>query len=699
MIGTGLSLWLIPLILVLSLGISIWFYRNDVFLKDASKSIRMVLFSLRFLLVFTIGLLLLKPFSKHLQSEFYQPELIVLHDQSQSLRLSKDSTYDVHQFAKERAEWIQSLKDADIPVRMYGFSDSLYQNFDTTYQQEISNISAALQQVFGENAGKTVGGMVVISDGIYNRGEDPVYRASQCNYPIYTVGLGDTSSSKDIRVSLLEINKVAYSNQNIPFKLDILGDNLPIGTGKFTIKINGKTIKTETFQVKQSHFFGSFTQSIAALPVGMHLLNVELESFDGEYNLVNNRRSVYIEVVDSKQKILVLFDAPHPDIAAIRSSLDQLSHIECNYQSVGQFDGKIEPYHLIVLHQLPSTSFPLSELIQKSQKMGISLWSVVSNSTDLKSLQNIHPLIKWSKVHPNAQFTNSQINSAFNLFGLESGLIQFMEKAPPLWCPSIKINSTEAIQVLSNQTIKAIPNGQAQIFFAENEFQKLGFIVGEGIWKWKMYNYKQEQNTIWFDQIIQKTSQFLLAKAIKDLLRVDVQNQYTDYESVQINAQYLNPSFEPVIDAHLAMELTHNNNSPSHKTMVSGGTSHSLKLGRLEPGLYRYKVYPTAADGQTRIDKIEKSGQFVVEATDIEFENLTANHQLLNQISEQTGGFLANKHQLKQLADSIIASDQFKPRQYSTEEVSDWIEIKWLLFLLVALATAEWFIRKWNGTV
>jgi len=132
---------------------------------------------------------------------------------------------------------------------------------------------------------------------------------------------------------------------------------------------------------------------------------------------------------------------------------------------------------------------------------------------------------------------------------------------------------------------------------------------------------------------------------------------------------------------------------------VSGGASHSLKLGRLETGLYRYKVYPTAADGQTRIDKIEKSGQFVVEATDIEFENLTANHQLLNQISEQTGGYLANKHQLKQLADSIIASDHFKPRQYSTEEVSDWIEIKWLLFLLVALATAEWFIRKWNGTV
>jgi hypothetical protein len=50
---------------------------------------------------------------------------------------------------------------------------------------------------------------------------------------------------------------------------------------------------------------------------------VQLVGQPEEFTAQNNSRDAYIEVIDGKEKILLLAAAPHPDIKAIKSALEK----------------------------------------------------------------------------------------------------------------------------------------------------------------------------------------------------------------------------------------------------------------------------------------------------------------------------------------------------------------------------------------
>ena len=55
-------------------------------------------------------------------------------------------------------------------------------------------------------------------------------------------------------------------------------------------------------------------------------------------SLQNNHRNFYVEILDSRNKVLILSDAPHPDVVALQSVLSEDDNIEVEYKtfSVGQ---------------------------------------------------------------------------------------------------------------------------------------------------------------------------------------------------------------------------------------------------------------------------------------------------------------------------------------------------------------------------
>src|SRR5690606_10215503 len=53
---------------------------------------------------------------------------------------------------------------------------------------------------------RPIGALLLISDGIYNRGEQPLYMAQQAHFPIYTLALGDTLPQRDFAIRQLEYN-------------------------------------------------------------------------------------------------------------------------------------------------------------------------------------------------------------------------------------------------------------------------------------------------------------------------------------------------------------------------------------------------------------------------------------------------------------------------------------------------------------
>ncbi|MDZ7849120.1 MAG: hypothetical protein U5L96_21695 [Owenweeksia sp.] len=50
---------------------------------------------------------------------------------------------------------------------------------------------------------QNLAGVVMLTDGIYNRGSDPAYAARSLPFPIYSVGFGDTTVPRDLFIDLL----------------------------------------------------------------------------------------------------------------------------------------------------------------------------------------------------------------------------------------------------------------------------------------------------------------------------------------------------------------------------------------------------------------------------------------------------------------------------------------------------------------
>src|SRR5690606_37223105 len=96
-----------------------------------------------------------------------------------------------------------------------------------------------------------------------------------------------------------------------------------INEGSSSLKVlkDGQLVEKEKIELNSSSDFQTVRFNLKAEEVGLQRYTVVLEGFEGEVNLENNKRDFYIDVLDGRQQILLLYDGPHPDIAAINSAL------------------------------------------------------------------------------------------------------------------------------------------------------------------------------------------------------------------------------------------------------------------------------------------------------------------------------------------------------------------------------------------
>ncbi|MBK7667774.1 MAG: hypothetical protein IPJ32_10780 [Sphingobacteriaceae bacterium] len=94
-----------------------------------------------------------------------------------------------------------------------------------------------------------------------------------------------------------------------------------------------------------------------------------------------------------------------------------------------------------------------------------------------------------------------------------------------------------------------------------------------------------------------------------------------------------------------------------------------------------------------------QSGTRTVKAIVAEKINTVANHTLLFQLAQNTGGKLFSKDELDKLEKELLNSELIKPVTYTQKQLNDLIDLKWIFFLILGLLSLEWFLRKRSGTI
>jgi hypothetical protein len=70
---------------------------------------------------------------------------------------------------------------------------------------------------------------------------------------------------------------------------------------------------------------------------------------------------------------------------------------------------------------------------------------------------------------------------------------------------------------------------------------------------------------------------------------------------------------------------------------------------------------------------------------------------VLYQLADQHKGSMHTVADVSKIADALESREDLKPVLYDTFITQSAINLKWIFFLLLALLTAEWGIRKYLG--
>ena len=677
---------LIP-VFIFSLGLSIILYYKSKSITDQPFYLKSLLFSLRFFSIFLISVLLLSPFLKKITEDIQKPIVAVIQDASSSIQSHADSQYLVKmiQLTEELSKKFE--------VHSFSFGDNVRQELPTTFEDKTTNISEVLNFLYNQYSKRNLSVVILASDGIYNRGLDPFYVKNKPNAPFFTIGLGDTIKRKDLILKNALHNDLIYLNDQFSVQIDITGHNVLGQKSELnTYKWNGnkKTlVNSVIFESSQNDLFLTKEIILKAEEPGTQKFSFELKPIEGEFSIINNQREIFIDVLDSRKKIALIAHSPHPDIHALKQSISYSGNYSFNVffaKDLSKFNSK--DFDLLILHQLPSASYPIAKILEEKDK---SKLIIIGQSTSLKDLNKIQNLLIVNPGNGNPNEVQVSLNKNFNLFGVEEEWTKLIPIYPPILSPFASYSVKNSAKIWWTQNIGKVETDYPLLVFEENNTSKTGILLGEGIWKWRLFDYLQNQNHEIFDGIFSKIIQYITQKEDKRRLRVVTESPIIDEnQAIILDAFLYNKNFELINTPKIELQIIDQNGKKfQFDFLPNAKNSYQLNAGILPPGNYEWLAKTT--DGGENLTHI---GKFSIKEIQLEQNESTANYILLRQLSEETGGEFISAERIFEIPPKIDS----KPVFYQNTERKPGISIQWIFAFLILTLSAEWFLRRIIGT-
>jgi len=356
-------------------------------------------------------------------------------------------------------------------------------------------------------------------------------------------------------------------------------------------------------------------------------------------------------------------------------------------KKLDDFNQNIHKYNLIALFGIPSNSF--SEKLNTIINSDVPLLFFVNSKTDLNRFNNMNKALSIKGKKSLQEVFVSQ-NENFSLFTISSELSRLFLQVPPLYAYFGNYNLSPVADVLLNQKIGKITTDKPILFFESSTNRKIGVFAGEGFWKWKLMEYATQKNSKTFDELFSKITQYLLLQDDKSHFRLRYEHKINANVPIIFEAEFYNDSYEPITKNEISLIMKDADGKEYPYSFSKLNKSYHLNVGTFPIGDYSFI---SKVEGTTQ----SKKGTFSIVPFQAEMLETRANHQLLYNLSFQSGGKLFYANQMQHLLSEITNSDRNKTIIHTKKKVQEVINIQWILFTLLLLICSEWFIRKYNG--
>ena len=552
------------------------------------------------------------------------------------------------------------------------------------YNIQRSNLTGMVKSIQSEYEGANLSSILVVSDGIFNSGFSPDMISTFT--PIYGIGLGDTIPRKDLSIINVLHNKTVYQDNIYPVEVSIRNERL--GPDNTMLRIYQNNILLDQVQLNILPDVRLLTHRflLKADTPGKQRISIVLESVAGEETLVNNRTNFYIDVIEGQQKVLIVADAPSPEIKALRLAIEQNEHFAVDVKVNTEVSELT--YDLIIITNSPNKGINKS-VYKQLVDSDIPKLYLIGSQTDLRQL-NRDGVISFRQANNQYDHVTAIINGDFKGFAITSAMTEWLSQAPPITVPFGNAVLQPTDQVLLYQRVGTIDTKRPIIYFSDGE-QKTGIIIADGLWKWRLNEYKKYGETIRFDELVTKTIMLLASKPDNRQFKLyPLKDGYEVGEEINFVSETYNELFEPLFGEPVNLKITYGGEVRNY-TFIPLSGSQQMSIDDLPSGLYNYSAYTTLNGKRHQV-----AGQFSVENPDLEAADLTADHLVLRKLAQESGAKFYTNTELAALK-SDFAEIEAPAIIHTQERELLLLNLPWILFALILLVTAEWLTRKMMG--
>lgn len=677
-----------------------------------STGYRTLFSGLRFASLSIIIFLLFDPSILRSQVEEHEPTLLFLIDNSASVPFVEGETDE-----DRIRDALANLSPAAgrMPVLTFDGGTSWLANvgqapdslrFDGTR----TNIAAAIEGMRTHSA-RAVRGAVLISDGLYNTGRNPIFAAEDAVVPVHTVVVGDTTAFEDVILREIETNRIAYSGAELPIRARIVSEGFAGQTVNVTVSEGTSVLGSESLTLRGDGTEQSVEIYVTPREAGLRRFTVRVSELEGEATHRNNVRSTTVRVVDSRRQVLLIGGAPDPDLGALRQSIGRSEEIELTTRVQrsadafyeGPLPSDLSGFDLIIFAGFPAPATPtalVNEIATRVYDAGIPTIFLAGRAISVAGVSALGDEIAVGVPGPGSSRREvlAEITAAGRSHPVTASAAPEAAawgRLPPLVAHEGHWRVSADAAVLLATTSRS--GEQPLVAVRSRGGVRRAAVFAADTWRWRTVSPTIAGADGVYDRLFDNLLQWLTSPEDTRLVRVTPsQDVFEGGETVGLVGEVYDERLAPVDDADLAVEVTPESGEPFRLPMRNDGRGrYRMDAGQLPEGMYAYRA-TASRDG---IALGSDSGTFTVGALEREFVSPRADASIMRQIAARSGGNSTGLAGLSGLVEELLASPSFTPEREHIVREASLRHTVLLLIIVVVLLAAEWILRKRSGMV
>lgn len=597
-----------------------------------------------------------------------------------------------------------------------------------------TDISAALKEVEKLTASQRIVGAVLISDGDWNSGSDPVAAAEWLGaegIPVFCVGVGNPDEVKDIEIADVKAKKSVYLKDSVAVAAEVRWSGYEGKSVSVVLRHGEDVLQEKKIELKKDSKTETVGLQFVPKEVGVVICTVEVAPEADEVRTDNNRRGFEVEVTRAKKKVLLVEKFPRwewrflknaihrdPDFdltCLLFNGMGRPSEGDMFITSFPSTKKELYEFEVIMFGDVPASEFSpqqLELLASYVEERGAPLIMIAGDryapwSYGGTAIEKVLPVVLDSgpKGKTGVYFDNG-FNVELTPEGWDSPMMQlsdlpeendrvWMEMPACYWCASAE-RAKAGATVLAVHPFLSNRHGKLPLIATQHYGNGKSLIVNiDSSWRWRLGHGDIVHYRFWGNVLRWMVASPLEGRGKYVTISSD-KEKYRVGETATIYARVLDKEYFPLSPGRggVFVEVTDGYGKSERVAM---------ELTDERKGTYQAK-YAVRGSGEHRVQSavpslgeegFQAAIKFSAESVSLEQNSLRMRKDVLERITAKSGGRFHTIETASSIADEI----PYVERELEEVKLKSLWDSHYAIGAFLAIMSLEWVLRKRKGYV